>query len=166
MLISIEGLAHTGKSTLVAALRKSPFIKHTHKYSKEDAPNLVEWMNGTLVDHALDSWVHVTDRGHGTEYVYSNLYNRRTPYTSLDFWQLDMKLAKAGTMIVYLTQPHNVLHARYKETGRRPEGDLPEIEGLYEQFLLDTACKVLRIDQRFTLEETVEVIKRYIKEAA
>ena len=162
MLIEIEGIAHAGKSTLVEALRKEGFVKDTLKL--HHTCNTVTTYNEILIPRAADSWVHVTDRGHGSEWVYSNLWNRREPWTAHQFWQLDMTLGKEGTRVVYLSQPHDILIQRYMDTGRKPEGDLDEIEALWEQFLLDTSCKVLRVDYRFTLDEIVKSLKRYVME--
>ena len=163
MLLEIEGTAHTGKTTLTDALRKAPFVKDAKKHNWFDSDQVIRLRNH-FVPLAVDSWVHVSDRGHASEWVYANLYNRRTSYTQTEFWQLDMELGKAGTHIIYLTQPHDILIQRYMDTGRRPEGDLDELEGLWEQFLLDTYCKVLRIDYRFTTEEIVKSIQRYLRE--
>lgn len=164
MLLEIEGTAHTGKTTLTSALRKMPFVKDAKKHNWFDTDQVIRLRNH-FVPLAVDNWVHVSDRGHASEWVYANLYNRRTCYTATEFWQLDMELGKAGTHIIYLSQPHEILRARYKETGRRPEGDLSELDGLWEQFLLDTYCKVLRVDHRFTTDEIVKSIRRYVMEA-
>ena len=164
MLLEIEGTAHTGKTTLANALRKAAFVKDAKKHNWFDTDQ-VKRLRNHFVPLAEDSWVHVSDRGHASEWVYANLYNRRTVYTQTEFWQLDMELGKAGTRIVYLSQPHDILIQRYMKTGRRPEGDLDELEGLWEQFLLDTYCKVLRVDYRFTTEEIVKSIQRYVMEA-
>lgn len=162
MLLEIEGIAHTGKTTLAKELYKAGLVRKNYKF--ERGTNPVEDMTATFLPLAEDSWVNLVDRGHGTEWVYSNLFDRRNQYRSVDFWQLDMKLGKAGTRIIYLSQPKPVLMERYVKTGRRPEGDIPEIEGLWEQFLLDTYCKVLRVDHRFTLDEVVKSITRYVME--
>lgn len=162
MLIEIEGIAHAGKSTLVEALRKEGFVKDVLKL--HHTCNTVATYNETLIPLATDSWVHVTDRGHGSEWVYSNLWGRREPWTAHQYWQLDMTLGKEGTRVVYLDQPDEVLLARYAKTGREQEGDLSELRGLWEQFLLDTSCKVLRVDSRFDLDEVVKSLKRYVME--
>ena len=164
MLLEIEGTAHTGKTTLTSALRKAGFVKDAKKHNWFETDQVIRLRNH-FVPLAVDDWVHVSDRGHASEWVYANLYNRRTSYTQTEFWQLDMELGQAGAHIIYLTQPHDILIQRYMKTGRRPEGDLDELEGLWEQFLLDTYCKVLRVDYRFTTEEIVKSICRYVMEA-
>jgi thymidylate kinase len=163
MLLEIEGTAHTGKTTLTNALRKAPWVYDAKKHNWFDTDQVIRLRNH-FVPLAVDGWVHISDRGHASEWVYANLYNRRVSYTATEFWRLDMELGKAGTRIIYLSQPHEILRARYKETGRRPEGDLDELDGLWEQFLLDTYCKVLRVDHRFTTEEIVKSIQRYVIE--
>jgi hypothetical protein len=163
MLLEIEGTAHTGKTTLTTVLRDEPWVKDAKKHNWFPEDQVIRLRNH-FVPLAVDNWVHVSDRGHASEWVYANLYNRKVTYTATEFWQLDMELGKAGTTIVYLSQPYGILFERYAKTGRRAEGDLVELDALWEQFLLDTYCKVLRVDYRFTLDEVVKSIKRYITE--
>jgi thymidylate kinase len=160
MLLEIDGIAHTGKTTLVQALKKAKWVKDIHEFEHSENTVKDHWRD--LIPLAEDDWVHVTDRGHGSEWVYSNLFQRDNPYSSEEFWELDTALAKHGTYVIYLEQPQEILMERYAKTGREPEGDLNLLENLWEYFLLDTACRVLRVDHRFNLDEIVQSLFRYV----
>ncbi len=151
MLVVIESQSKTARIELMKALEQEVFVKDVYWRTKPViTKSFVEDFKLVFWTLAKGSWTHIMDAGHGEEWVRANQTDDKQPYTAGSFWKLDKALGKEGTYIVYLMQ----------------EDDTEELTELWNRFLLDTRCKVLRVDPRFTQDEIVKSIKRYIMEEA
>lgn len=151
MLVNIESQDRTARVELMKALEQEAFVKDVVWKEREAV------VESYVIDYSIavlpwskDSWTHVMEQGHGSEWVRANLSGHKPPYTAASFWKLDKALGNEETFIVYLMQ----------------DEDTEELTELWDKFLLDTRCKVLRVDPRFTQDEVVKSIKRYIMEVA
>lgn len=158
-LIEVEGMNHTGKSTLVQALSERGL--HTHKYQRTDW-DPVEQMIHNHAKLAADPKLWVIDRGHGTEWTMSRVLSRRTPYTQLAFWALDEHLAQLDTVVVYLSAPHYVLKSRLAQTGRAWEAGYSLLLSAWEEFLATTMCRVVRLDGTLHPDDLVDQFEHQV----
>jgi len=151
MLVEIESQSVFARIELMKALEEEAFVKDVYWRSKpvitKEFVKDYDLVFGSL---SKDFWTHVTDEGHGAEWVRANQIEDKPPYTAASFWKLDKALGDEGTYVVYLMQ----------------DTDTEELTKLWNRFLLDTRCKVLRVDPRFSLEEVVKSVKRYIMEVS
>ena len=151
MLVEVESQSRTARVELMKALEQEAFVKDVYWRKKPViTKEFLKDFELVFSSLAADSWTHITDEGHGAEWVRANLSEDKPPYTAASFWRLDQALGKEGTYIVYLMQ----------------DEDTEELTELWNRFLLDTRCKVLRVDPRFSLDEVVKSIKRYIMEVS
>lgn len=151
MLIEIESQDRTTRVELMKALEQEAFVKEViWKERQAMIESYVTDYSIAILPWSKDSWVHVVEAGHGAEWVRANLSDFKPPYTAASFWKLDKALGNEGTFIVYLMQ----------------DEDTEELTELWNKFLLDTRCKVLRVDPRFSMDEVVKSIKRYILEVS
>jgi hypothetical protein len=148
MIVEIEGYSASAREELVKALRISGVAKTMVKAPLAEEP--METIEKLFIPLAADKFVHAVNGGHGTEWIDTNYFGKNSVLTSMQFWTMDDILALHGTYIVFLMKDQ-------EEAGL-------ELQKLWNSFLLDTRCKVLRVDPRFTLDEVVKSIERYIKQ--
>jgi hypothetical protein len=159
MLIEIEGMNHTGKTTLVAALAAKGY--NTHKFERTEENPIVQMYTHHL-SLAADPKLWVIDRGHGTEWVMSNILSRQVPYTQLAFWTLDENLSQLDTVIVFLWAPNSVIQKRITNTGRMWEAPYPFLVSTWEMFLMGTQCHVVTLDGSQPIDDLVDQFEQQV----
>lgn len=142
MLVMVEGLANSGKTSLVKALADSG-LAHTKKFVRTDNP--VMDMAAALPPMMLSDDLWVLDRGHGTELVLSAVLNRPIPYTMKQFIMLDNMLS-LNTIVMFIDVPKDELKRRMQVTGRLPEGPYDKMRMLWSAFLIGTKCEKVMLD--------------------
>lgn len=143
MLLEVDGMARAGKTSLIRAIESSQ-LAYTRKLVRPLNPVAEMYHTHVPLASAKEWWA--LDRGHGTEWVMTQLTGRKTPYSDGEFWALDDLFAILGVTIVYVEAPDSVLIDRMTKTNREPEGDLCQLRALWEEFLRATGCHVIRLD--------------------
>lgn len=156
MLIFVEGQARTGKTTLINNLiatyntRRSelwPKTFVTHKFDRSLDSNPMTHMLQHVLPMAFD-WqhVHILDRAHITEAVYTTLSGRSVPYTAEDWETVDRTFAMSGAKMIYLVADEDDLLIRHESTRRGFEGDIMYISHLFAHKMLATRIPHVRFD--------------------
>jgi len=159
MLIEVDGLNHTGKTTLVAALAQKGILTHKFQRTEQDP---IEQMIHHHIPMAASPKLWVIDRGHGSEWCMSTALNREVPYTQLAFWALDENLAQHDTVIAYLWAPRDVIEKRLADTGREWEANYLFLMSAWEVFLATTLCRVVRLDGTLTPTDLVDQFEHQV----
>lgn len=160
MLIILEGVDRTGKSTLATALAEFIGGEVWHR-GKPSAHPLVEYEGALRGYDPLDYTRHVViDRWHVGERVWPSVFNRATRYDLPMFLHTDMFLRSRGALVVYCYRPDSDALAReYREHGEPLEpATLTRALSLYDAALGQTHAATLRWSFEVSSSPSLEFI--------
>lgn len=145
MIIEIEGRTDKERMKLVNALKIAGVVKSLVN-NPLGVPEM-DYLEKVLIPLAADGWVHAVNGGHGEEWRRANEVESIgfDGFSSLQFWTVDTILSNHETLVVFLM-----------------DDDAQDASEIWENFLLDTRCKVLRVDPRFNVDEVVKSLNRYV----
>lgn len=111
MLVAIEGVDLTGKSTLAAELRETWGASVTHAGPPE-CGSLAEYEDAIALYDPLSGENVVLDRWHVGEYVWPEIFRRPTDMVDPAVRRhVEMFMCSRGCVIVYATRDYGELHA-------------------------------------------------------
>lgn len=127
MLILIEGLDRTGKTTLASAIAEAVGAELYH-FSKPEQHPLLEY-ESWLDDYVPDSGRHVVcDRYHWGETVWPTIYDRPTEYTPEMLLHTELYLESRGALMVYTRSSAESIISRLDDPYPPPEKVEPALE--------------------------------------
>ncbi len=109
MIVILEGLERTGKTTLAKIFEEKGFINfkdhnHLRNFSVENIAERLDSTLSTLIALDKKGINIVLDRFHISEYIYSTL-NRGNNFSLFDhIWYIDEVLSHLDTKLIYLTR--------------------------------------------------------------
>lgn len=93
----------------------------------------------------------ILDRFHGSEFVYSKLFNR--DYSTEYIESIDKRLSQFNDVFIIRTScDYMTLINRWKEEKLLDKNQLKKIIGLYEEFYKDTTLKVIEINSSYDID--------------
>lgn len=164
MIIAVEGIDRTGKSTFCEALSdntgfvnfyapESDIVKNKDKNMYDEADKCLKL--ATLAD--MSSIDVVFDRFHISDFVYG-IVNRNYDVDEATklFKKVDKKLAKLG-VVVYYFKPKTVAYSSVLE-GR----DLTKEYELFETFKEASSCVVVEIDYDHVIQQVKRLMYKLL----
>ena len=112
MIVILEGLERTGKTTLAKVFEKHGFVNfkdhnHLRDFSVENIAERLDSTLSTLVALDKKGINIVLDRFHISEYVYSTLKRKNCSSLFDHIWYIDEVLSHLNTKLIYLTRKVN-----------------------------------------------------------
>lgn len=164
MIIAVEGIDRTGKSTFCEALSdntgfvnfyapESDIVKNKDKNMYDEADKCLKL--ATLAD--LSATDVVFDRFHVSDFVYG-IVNRNYDFDEamMLFKKVDQKLAKLG-VVVYYFKPRTVAYSSVLE-GR----DLSKEYELFELFKEASSCVVVETDYNHVTQQVERLMHKLL----
>jgi hypothetical protein len=159
LLIIIEGVDLTGKSTLAAKLEASiprSYVYHAGPPTKHP----LEEYETALADYdPMSDETLIIDRWHIGETVWPRIFGRKTAMDLATFRHVDMFLESRGALIVYAERDDEVLKNELVAANEplHPD-DLDYACRLFEGSLLEMTCPYLRYDYEEDGDDVAEII--------
>lgn len=112
MIVILEGLERTGKSTLAKIFEEKGFVNfkdhnHLRDFSVESIAERLDSTLSTLIALDKKGINIVLDRFHISEFVYSTLKRSSDPSLFDHIWYIDEVLSHLNTKLIYLTREVN-----------------------------------------------------------
>lgn len=156
MLLIIDGMRHTGKSTAIRELvpRLSLLLPtHSFRWRPDDGAEVPYWARLKSLPELAASrhQLWVADRSYGSEFVYNQVNQRPVPFT--DWLQLDGELAKLHTFHITTFISAKTTTERVAKTGVGFEGNPEEVSKLWNFFNSITQVPTISISGEATPED-------------
>lgn len=129
MLIILEGVDGSGKTTLAALLSRALNAKVIH--ATRETPNTFTWFYETIVE-ARDRNI-IADRFFWGQFVYQGVGERKLSWEGLS--DLERELHLSGGAMVYVTAPDDVIMTRLNSRGEQLSLPLDTLKARYEFML-------------------------------
>jgi thymidylate kinase len=159
MLIVLEGVDGSGKTTLANAIRDRFDGRVLHRSAPIVHP-LVEYTADLAEYQPGSGEVLILDRWHLSEWVYGPQYRGQTPLTWVQFQAIDEFLVSKGAILVYCSGSVSNVVTRLLDRGD-PLGDDPASLGRdqrrYEQVLAFSTLRP-RLEHRSNFPLTIDEI--------
>lgn len=129
MLIVLEGVDGSGKTTLAALLSRALNAKVIH--ATRETKNTFAWFYETITESRERNII--ADRFFWGQFVYQNTNERKLSWEGLS--DLERELHLSGGAMVYVTAPDDVVMARLNSRGEQLSLPLDTLKARYEFML-------------------------------
>lgn len=154
MLLIVEGQRNTGKTTAIREFERitkfenSPLFKYQPtdlKYPRPVFP--VAQIVRDFSQKAFDkSRVWITDRGHISEQVYTELTGRKVNWVQSEMSWAEYFLSYGNVLLVHFHLDVESLRVREAITGKPSEGDIETISHLFERAVKRSCLQKITIN--------------------
>lgn len=173
IVILVEGVDCSGKSTLVEALsKKYPGILLKLNYRPKDKSEQetliykrhVYSMMSFINDNRKDKSI-ILDRFYSSELVYSKVKRKYDAFKDSTYFKIDKSLSCLPNLYIYCSPGNDVIIERLKQRGDDyiDEKDVQALSDRYDLFYEKTTLNKMKVDTTKNIEELLKLIEEKIQ---